>query len=218
MARAVKAKEGSGSAAAAAILDAATGLFLAAGFDGVSLEQIAQAAGLSRQTVYNLFGSKDALFREVTRRHWATIRAETATAFAVDERRQDMEPANVLRAFARALFRFVEGTEQVAFTRLVVAESRRLPWIAEEFYRAGKQPIVNAFTAALAEMVAAGHLRCDAPEVASRQFLGMIQEFIIWPHVMAIGDDLRSLPSSDVVIEEAIDTFLSRYGSATKGA
>ena len=43
----------------AAILDAARTLFLEAGYDGVNLERIAAAAGLSRQTLYNRFGSKE---------------------------------------------------------------------------------------------------------------------------------------------------------------
>ena len=193
------------------ILEAALRLFLDAGYDGVSLEQVGQKASLSRQTVYNLFGSKDALFRAVMDRHWTAVRVETASLFGTERDRLGADPADVLRHFAWALLRFVEDTEQVAFTRLVVAESRRLPWVAEEFYRAGKKPIVDAFSLALADMVGAGLLCCEKPALASRQFMGLIQEFIIWPQVMAIGEGLDELPSSDIVIEEAIAMFLERY-------
>ncbi|MCD9625213.1 TetR/AcrR family transcriptional regulator [Rhabdothermincola salaria] len=48
-----------------AILDAAYRLWLAEPYDEVGLEHIAEAAGVSRQTVHRQFGSKDDLFVEV---------------------------------------------------------------------------------------------------------------------------------------------------------
>ncbi len=206
-------KEINPSASSRAIQDAAQRLFLEAGYDGVNLEQIGRAAGVSRQTVYNQFGSKEAVFQEVVRRHWNAVRSETASAFSAIET-LETSPAAMLRSFAQALLHFVAETDQVAFTRLVIAESRRRPWIAEEFYRAGKQPILTAFAAALSAMASEGMIRCEHPELAAHQFMGLVQEFVIWPKVMAIGEALTELPSSDLVIEEAIAMFLGRYGTA----
>ena len=67
--------------AAAVILDAAQRLFLDDGYDGVSLEQVGRAAGVTRQTVYNRFGSKDAVFRAVIERHWRVVRARGGSLF-----------------------------------------------------------------------------------------------------------------------------------------
>ena len=198
------------SATTRAILDAAHRLFLKAGFDAVNLEQVGRTAGVSRQTVYNQFGSKEAVFHEVVKRHWEAVRRETASAFAAMEA-APTSAAECLRSFARALLRFVEETDQVAFTRLVIAESRQRPWIADEFYRCGKEPIVKGFAAALAAMAKRGMIACAQPELAAHQFMGLVQEFVIWPRVMAIGKGLADLPDNDVVIEEAIATFLSRY-------
>ena len=116
------------------------------------------------------------------------------------------------RSSARAKLRFVEETDQVAFTRLVIAESRQRPWIADEFYRCGKEPIVKGFAAALAAMARQRMILCAQPELAAHQFMGLVQEFVIWPRVMAIGKGLADLPDNDLVIEEAIAMFLSRYG------
>ncbi len=204
-------KDVSESASSRAVLDAAHRLFLKAGFDGVNLEHVGRAAGVSRQTVYNLFGSKEAVFHEVMKRHWDTVRRETASAFAAVEQ-TPTSPAACLRSFARALLRFVEETDQVAFTRLVIAESRQRPWIADEFYRCGKEPIVKGFAAALAAMARQRMILCAQPELAAHQFMGLVQEFVIWPRVMAIGKGLADLPDNDLVIEEAIAMFLSRYG------
>ncbi len=197
---------------AATILDAARRLFLRDGLDGVNLEQVGRAAGVSRQTVYNQFGSKDALFRAVIDRHWSAIREETK-ALDPESASPSADPTAVLLGFAQALLRFVHGTDQIAFTRLIVAESRRLPWIAEEFYRVGKAPVVEAFTAVLGNLISDGSLRCSNPRLAAHQFMGMVQEFVIWPKVMAIGDALDHLPGDAEVVEEAVATFLARYAA-----
>lgn len=199
------------SSSSVAILDAARSLFLERGFDGVNLDQVAKAAGISRQTVYNQFGSKDAVFREVVHRHWATVRAETESLFRSTSD-LNIAPAEMLADFAKALLRFVDETDQIAFTRLVIAESRRIPWIAVEFYRAGKEPVLQTFAQALAAMTKKGSLTCKDPELAAHQFMGLVQEFIIWPRVMAIGEGLNSLPPSGRVVKEAIEMFLMRYG------
>jgi TetR/AcrR family transcriptional regulator, regulator of autoinduction and epiphytic fitness len=204
------------SATTRAILGAAHRLFLEAGFDGVNLEQVGRAAGVSRQTVYNQFGSKEAVFHEVMKRHWDALRVETASAFAAMET-VTTSPAECLGNFARALLRFVEETDQVAFIRLVIAESRQRPWIADEFYRCGKEPILKGFAAALAAMAAKRMITCPQPELAAHQFMGLVQEFVIWPRVMAIGKGLADLPPNDVVIDEAIAMFLSRYGADRDG-
>lgn len=211
-----------GSNSARPILLAAKQLFLEAGFEGVSLERVGQAAGVSRQTVYNLFGSKEALFRATVALHWDTVASDSEAVLSagVDVAQG---PTAVLRRFGQAIVRFIEDTEQVAFTRLVISESHGRPWIAEEFYRLGKEPLLQGFVACLQRLDGAGLIACEQPLVAAHQFFGMIQEMVIWPHVMAIGLATRELPPAKLAIEEAVLTFLSRYGhegaarSAVKG-
>ncbi len=50
------------------ILDAAEKLILERGFDGVGVETVARAAGVSRQAVYDKFGSKGGLLKAMTAR------------------------------------------------------------------------------------------------------------------------------------------------------
>nr|WP_042671626.1 TetR/AcrR family transcriptional regulator [Methylobacterium sp. B34] len=201
-----------GAGTPVAILDAARRLFLESGYEAVSLEQVGRAAGVSRQTVYNQFGSKDAVFRAVVDRHWDTIRAEVAAMVPSSVDASATEPTQALRGFAKALLRFVRETDQIAFTRLVIAESRHLPWIAEAFYRAGKAPLVAAFAGVLADLTGQGLLVCEHPNLAARQFMGLIQEFVIWPSVMAVGT-LAENPGDEIVVEEAVATFLARFAN-----
>ena len=50
------------------IIDAANRLLLDRGYHGVGLEAVAEAAGVSRQTVYDRFGSKAGLLKAMTAR------------------------------------------------------------------------------------------------------------------------------------------------------
>jgi len=206
-----KAEKGAGSSAAA-ILAAAKKLFLEEGYIDVRIEQIAEAADVSRQTIYNHFRTKETILRAVIESHWANIRSEVVMA-TLAKSGPATDPADALRHFAQSIFRFITETEQAAFTRLVISESGRLPWIAEEFYRLGKLPVVIAFTRCLEELTERGLLHCPDPELAAHQFMGLIQEFLVWPKVMAIGVGEQRIPPKDIVIDEAILTFLARYRS-----
>src|SRR5450755_708712 len=68
------------------ILDAAMVVFRRHGFRRSSIEQAAEAAGLTRQALYHHFESKEALFRAVIERlHENALAAELAAANAADK-------------------------------------------------------------------------------------------------------------------------------------
>src|SRR3954469_1498364 len=49
----------------AQIIDTAAGAFLRAGFDGTSMDDVAEAAGISRLLIYRIFETKEQLYRAV---------------------------------------------------------------------------------------------------------------------------------------------------------
>jgi AcrR family transcriptional regulator len=200
-----------GSTSEERILAAAKELFLADHYDGVSLDRIAERAGVSRQTVYNRFGSKETVFRETIRYHWSAFVRPGSRIVEYDD---GASAEDVLRGFARSLQRFATEGDQIRFARLVVAESGRLPWIADEFYRQGKGPVVAAFVECLDDLVGSGRLRCPNTYLAARQFMGLVQEFLVWPSVMAFEQEVSVQPDAEVVIEEAVRSFLARYAPA----
>jgi AcrR family transcriptional regulator len=68
------------------ILDAAMLVFRRQGFRRSSIEQAAEAAGLTRQALYHHFKSKEALFRAVIERlHEDALAAEVAAAAAAEK-------------------------------------------------------------------------------------------------------------------------------------
>jgi AcrR family transcriptional regulator len=68
------------------ILDAAMAVFRRHGFRRSSIEQAAEAAGLTRQALYHHFKSKEALFRAVIERlHESALAAEIAAVNAAEK-------------------------------------------------------------------------------------------------------------------------------------
>jgi AcrR family transcriptional regulator len=77
------------------LLDAAYGVFAERGFEGASLERVAEAAGFSKGAVYSNFANKDELFYELIAaridERAEAIRAAAARRFA--EKPEDAETA-----------------------------------------------------------------------------------------------------------------------------
>ena len=90
-------REDSAAVTRGRILDVATELMTASGFQPVAIDEIAAQAGTSRPTVYRHFGSKLGLFEAVA---WNVLAA--AGIDAVDAARHISDPANALREFLRA--------------------------------------------------------------------------------------------------------------------
>jgi len=79
------------------ILDAAMVVFRHHGFRRSSIEQAAEAAGLTRQALYHHFKSKEALFRAVIERlHQSALATEIAAANAAEKAGLDL--ADILTA------------------------------------------------------------------------------------------------------------------------
>jgi AcrR family transcriptional regulator len=68
-----------------AILDAALQVFLRFGFKKTSMDDLARAAGLSRQGLYLHFATKEALFKEAVLRTVSTMRAAGRAALARED-------------------------------------------------------------------------------------------------------------------------------------
>ena len=186
-----------------AIIAAAERLFLERGFGSVSMDELAEAAGVARRTLYNQFASKEDIFREMLLR----VSAQLGGAFPPGIETQG-EVGDVLRLIARMILELHTHPEYLGFLRMVVADSRQFPWIAEEF-AAVMDPQAERLTRYLAHLTAMGILDCRNPMLAAHQFMGMLNELSLWPWML--GRESLAVPAEEVV-EETIGMFLQRYG------
>lgn len=162
----------------AAILDAAKRLFVLQGFAGVSMDQIAAEAGVSKLTVYSHFGDKDGLFAEAVRAH---------CELGMPTRLFEPDPAVPLRErltdIGEAFFAMIMTPEAIAGHRILCSPQVTGSQMPAVFWEAGPQRVQNGFTALLERRIAAGELEIDDPVRAAGQFFTLLKGE---PHAQAV--------------------------------
>jgi len=185
-----------------AIVAAASRLFLERGFGLVSMDELAEAAGVARRTLYNQFTSKEEIFREMLLR----VSGHLEEVFPPGvETQGDVE--QVLRLVAYMILELHGRPEYLGFLRMVVADSRQFPWIAEEF-AAVMDPQTERLARYVAHLTAMGVLECHNPTLAAHQFMGILNEFSLWPWMMGRG---RLAVPAEEVVEGTVRMFLQNY-------
>ncbi|WGW13066.1 TetR/AcrR family transcriptional regulator [Saxibacter everestensis] len=191
----------------AAILDAATDLFLASGYDRTSLARVAASAGVSKATLFKQFPTKAELFE-------ATVLAAGGTP---DGELVDLPPGDFHAGLTALGIAYAElltrpGIEDLI--RVVIAESPKFPELRERTFDFGTLPVLAALGRHLRAENAAGTANVDDPDTAAAQFLGMISTVVFWPRLIHGGWSL-SEEETRKVIDEAARTIVARYGRSS---
>jgi AcrR family transcriptional regulator len=152
------------------ILDGARRVFLADGFDGASMNDVARVAGVSKGTLYVYFPSKQALFEALIREEHRRT-AERLSIF--DENEPDV--ALVLKRFGNELMNFMLLPEHIALVRTVSAAAAKFPAIGRAFFEAGPQYGADRLAGYFTQQVEAGALAIDDVNLAAWNFLESIQ-------------------------------------------
>lgn len=105
----------------ATVMDVATELFVAQGYAETSLVDIAKRAGVATRTLYQHFGDKEAIFREVV------FGRRAASLMPPSTPKDDATLFEALQTEAFALMDYVLAERSAGLMRLMVAESRRFP-------------------------------------------------------------------------------------------
>ncbi len=150
-----------------AILDAARALFLEKGY-GASIDEIAERAGVVKQTVYSRFQSKEELFA-------ASVHAVAEQLLAPISMATAGKPRETLLAFGDQYHRILLEPGRIQLSRLMIAEAQQFPALAKRYFDAGPLYVRNGLAAFLAKETKAGAMHVGDPAVAASQFLGMIK-------------------------------------------
>jgi AcrR family transcriptional regulator len=141
------------------------------GLAALSMDELADRAGVSRATLYRLFPGKPALFT-------ALVHAYTPLdpVIALVNERQDEPPEAVMPEVARAVYRTVAGGEEdrTGLMRALFAEVTSLAPDAEEATRDAIVNVVGALAGYVLAQMAAGRLRNMHPLLALQAFIGPI--------------------------------------------
>lgn len=186
----------------AAVLDAAAELFIQHGYDGASTEMIAEKAGVSRQTIYNNFASKEALFLAI-----ATDLVEELTAPLAEAVEHGEKLRQTLVAFGQRLLDTLLSPKTISLYRLVITEVPRFPELGRAVYEAGP---VKTQTGVAAYLSGQSQLRISDPLLAAEHLIALIAHPLDFRKQVGIEVDADS-PEIARHIDAAVDTFLRAY-------
>jgi TetR/AcrR family transcriptional repressor of mexJK operon len=188
----------------AAILDAAKRMFTQHGFEGVSMDQIAADAGVSKLTVYSHFGDKETLFAAAVKSH-----CEQGLPSALFERAPDVPLRERLMTIARAFYAMVTAPEAIAGHRMLCTPQLANTPLSRMFWDAGPRRVQEQMAALLQRRIEAGELEIpDVPRAAAQFFTLLKGE----PHAqMVFGCCPASAGDAEAHLAASVDLFLRAY-------
>jgi len=114
------------------ILQGAAELLLANGYSHTSMEAVAKASGVSKQTVYSHFTNKDALYRAVIENKCEQYQIENASMCVASEPLVD-----ILTGIGYNFIQLLQDENVIAMYKVVIGESSQNKHVAQLFYEAG---------------------------------------------------------------------------------
>ena len=188
------------------ILAAARGVFLREGYFAAGMELVARVAGVSTATLYAYFPSKAKLFEIVV--HDAV---RLMAGPVRDSVRTTGDARTRLTSVALAYATLMAQPATRAMFRMVAGERRRFQAVADHVLRDARQTLGGAAIAVIEDLVESGELAVAQPARAAGQLLGMLDHPTLVLGLTA-GDETQPARSLADICEDAVETFLARYG------
>jgi pimeloyl-ACP methyl ester carboxylesterase/AcrR family transcriptional regulator len=189
----------------ARILAAALSEFSKNGFSGASMQSIATRAKVSKPTLYQYIGQKDAIFRAVLEQGRETI-------LAPFERTAGKDLVTVLWDFSWAYADYVLHRDNLSIARLIIGEAERVPDIARQFHETGPAQAQAGIAAFLDQQRDEGLLAFDEPQLAAEHLWSLI---LSGPrnHALHFPNDLQSKDTIEISIFTGLQVFLRAYSA-----
>jgi len=152
-----------------AFLDAAMQLFMEKGYGATSLHDVVSRSGGSLSTLYEMFGNKAGLFRELIEDKCAAVSGMFEEASVAD-----LPLEEALTRFAHLLLGLCSSGVAAAAYRLLIAEGPQNPELVTTFFENGPDAGRARMANYLKVQAARGALQLDDPLLAAERFCGML--------------------------------------------
>jgi TetR/AcrR family transcriptional regulator, mexJK operon transcriptional repressor len=200
-----------------AISEAATRIFLEQGFQNSSMDEIAAAAGVSKQTVYKQFTDKKQLLYEIVL-GVAARAGQIATSIAqqfgeiddVDHVERD------LTLLARRYATGVLSPVVLQLRRLIVSEATRFPDLAKAYFDQAPGRGLEAVAAGLLQLGQRDLLQIENGPEAANHFAYLVLGPLI-DRAMFFPNEALELATIEHCADAGVRVFLAAYGIAAPG-
>lgn len=184
---------------------AAVELFIQHGYAGTSMDGVAQAANVSKQTVYSHFDSKDDLFTA------AVLELCGAMGLPADLDFEERPLGVLLGEIGRRFLALLVSDEAIRLYRLVVGHAEKHPEVGRTFYETGPRTFIGLMAALLERRAARGEIEIEEAQIAAAQFFAMLRGEL---HMrMALGVQKRvTRPALDRYVDDCVRVFMRGHG------
>ena len=186
------------------ILEVATAFFLTHGYDGSSISKMARESGISKESVYRYFDSKQHLFKAVID-HELEQYHEKVTLLTTNTDADSVRDS--LLILAETLLSLLMTDRQQAVRRLIFNEIKRLPEIGRYYYKIGPELAYEN----LEKFFSAVQYETDfSPAELSHSFIALLLHDLMLQRSCSMCEN----PDADKLvglIEPIVDGFLKAY-------
>jgi TetR/AcrR family transcriptional repressor of mexJK operon len=185
-------------------------LFLERGFAGTSTDAIASEAGVSKQTLYVYYSSKEELLVDVMR-HLIHENPQNRlpTVDEVSLGTSD-EVRRALSSLAHGLIESIMQPDYLALIRVVIAETPRLPQLGSLFRSAVPERVLENVSTTLERAQTNGVIGAVDADAASRMLVGALLTYAIYDGLL-VGDSPPRPPALERV-EAMVDLYMKAIG------
>lgn len=188
-----------------AIIAAASRLFLKNGFSNTSMDDIAKAARVTKQTVYANFKNKDTLFGDIITAE--CLKHSPNAAMLADDA---LPIEQLLFRVGRGFLAMISDPKGLAIHRLVMSEAERKPALARLFYETGPKQMNDLLTAYLVRQNKRGVLHIENPASAASYFYSLLKG----RYHLRMALKVKPFPSTaelDRHVRETVAVFMHLY-------
>jgi len=189
------------------VLEGAREVFLANGFEGTSMDDIARVAGVSKATLYSYFPDKRVLFTEVVTTECRSLAERAASLIDAS-----VPAREALAIAAGQIVPFLLSDFAQRCFRICMAERDRFPELGEAYYLSGPKNGQCTLVRFLKDAAERGELVIEDFNMAADQFVELCKARLWVRAVFGIQSEFTDEEINEVV-ENAVETFMARYGA-----
>ena len=186
----------------ACILKAAGQMFMAEGYNAVSMEAIAEAAPVSKPTLYNHFDDKKALFGAVMQQRCQEVFQKLEQSLQGEK---SVEEA--LTQMGQLFLGVVLKPDALSIYRIALTEAQNFPELGKLFYANGPQRSRGLLADYLKKMDAKGVLSIEDADFSANIFIGMLVARFQMPLLLGHRKDVPVREINEGV-RRIVDIFL----------
>jgi TetR/AcrR family transcriptional regulator, mexJK operon transcriptional repressor len=186
------------------VLDVATEYFLQHGYRGASINAMARSSGISKESIYRYFSSKQQLFEAVIGRELIEYRR---SLHRLDATLRSMELRAALITVAETILGIITTDRTQALRRLIFDEATRSPEVGQHYYKIGPG---QAY--AVLENVLETHAHqsdFDIPTLA-RHFTALLSWRVTLERQCAVRPELNAAETSEIATT-LVDDFMKAF-------